>query len=180
MVFYNFCIYIKKWTLTNDKTTFSTPTQQSRQLLLPIFNSNQDSNLGFQIVWMLLRWISGVMMIHNGISKLNDIEGFASYVVSQTMSLPFPTFLAYCAAYTEIIGAVLIILGLLTRPTAISLLLTMLMAIYFHLCEDSGLVISSFETASLYATLYLFCAVNDGGSFSIDRLIARQLKDSHL
>ncbi|MDT9338993.1 DoxX family protein [Trichodesmium erythraeum 21-75] len=121
-----------------------------------IFASNQDSNLIFQIGWTLLRVISGVIMIHNGFDKLADVEGFASHVVSETLGFPFPTFLTYCAAYTQIVGAILLILGLLTRPAAIALLSVMMVAIYFHLRED-GFVVSSFETASLYATMYLFC-----------------------
>lgn len=155
------------------KTASMTTTQEPSKLLSLVFGSNQDSNLWFQLVWTVLRVIAGGMMIHNGVSKLADVEGFASYVVSQTMGLPFPTFLTYCAAYTEIIGAVLLIFGLLTRFSAIALLFTMVMAVYFHLCED-GFVVSSFETAALYASLYLFCAINGGGLFSLDSLIAKQ------
>ena len=161
------------------KTTSNITTQKPLNFLSLIFTSNQDANLSFQIGWMLLRVISGVMMIHNGTSKLADVEGFASYVVSQTLGLPLPTFLTYCAAYTEIVGAVLLIFGLLTRPAAIALLFTMIIAIYFHLCED-GFVIASFETASLYATIYLFCVFNGGGSFSLDRLIAQKLGNYEL
>jgi putative oxidoreductase len=156
------------------QTTSNSTVNDSPKLLSLVFASNQDSNLWFQLVWTCLRVIAGVMMIHNGVSKLADVEGFASYVVSQTMGLPFPTFLTYCAAYTEIIGAVLLIIGLLTRPASIALLFTMLMAVYFHLCED-GFVLSSFETASLYASMYLFCLVNGGGLFSIDSLLVKQM-----
>ncbi len=159
------------------KTASIPETKESTNLLTLLFGSSQDSNLFFQLGWLLLRVIAGVMMIHNGVGKLSDVEGFASYVVSQTMGLPFPTFLTYCAAYTEIIGSVLLIVGLLTRPAAVSLVFTMLMAVYFHICED-GFVIASFETAALYAGMYLFCAFNGGGLFSIDSLIAKQLGNS--
>ncbi len=156
------------------KSASITATEESSSLLSVLFSSNTDSNLFFQLTWTALRVIAGGMMIHNGVGKLDDVQGFASYVVSQTMGLPFPTFLTYCAAYTEIIGAVLLILGLLTRPAAIGLLFTMVMAVYFHICED-GFVIASFETAALYAGMYLFCVFNGGGTFSIDHLIAKQL-----
>lgn len=159
------------------KTASITATEESPSLLSLLFSSNQDSNLLFQLAWTALRVIAGGMMIHNGVGKLDDVQGFASYVVSQTMGLPFPTFLTYCAAYTEIIGAILLILGLLTRPAAVGLLFTMVMAVYFHICED-GFVIASFETAALYAGMYLFCVFNGGGVFSLDNLIAKQLKGS--
>jgi putative oxidoreductase len=159
------------------KTAPITAPAATPSLLSLLFTSTQDSSLVFQIGWTALRAIAGVMMIHNGIGKLADVEGFASYVVSQTMGLPFPTFLTYCAAYTEIIASVLLIVGLLTRPAALSLLFTMLMAVYFHICED-GFVIASFETAALYGGMYLFCLVNGGGRFSLDHLIAKQVTGS--
>ncbi|MGB7417073.1 MAG: DoxX family protein [Thermosynechococcaceae cyanobacterium] len=156
------------------KTAPMTAPEAAPSLLSILFSSTQESTIVFQIGWTILRAIAGAMMIHNGVGKLSDVEGFASYVVSQTMGLPFPTFLTYCAAYTEIIASALLIVGLLTRPAAISLLFTMLMAVYFHICED-GFVIASFETAALYGGMYLFCAVNGGGLFSVDSLIAKQV-----
>ena len=93
------------------------------------------------------------------------------------MGLPFPVFFTYCAAYAEIIGAIFLILGLLTRPAAVTLLGTMLMAIYFHLRAD-GFVISSFEMASLYASCYIFFTVNGGGPFAVDALIASKLEQN--
>lgn len=161
--------------MTNSTSNIT--NQKPLNFLSLIFTPNQDSNLIFQIGWTFLRVISGVMIIHNGFDKLADVEGFASHVVSETLGFPFPTFLTYCAAYTQIIGAILLILGLLTRPAAIALLFVMMVAIYFHL-RDDGFVVSSFETASLYATMYLFCFFNGGGSFSLDRLIAEKLGNS--
>lgn len=69
-------------------------------------------------------------MIHNGLDKLADVSGFAEGVVSY-IGLPFPVFFTYCAAYTEVAGAVLLMLGLLTRPSALALLITMVVAIFF-------------------------------------------------
>ena len=157
-------------------TSSDTTVQESGNFLSLIFSSNQDSNFIFQIGWTFLRIISGALMIHNGFNKLADVEGFASYVVSQTMGLPFPEFLTYCAAYTQVIGGFLLILGLLTRPAAIGLFFVMMVAIYFHLREDGGFVIASYETALLYASTYLFSFLNGGGSFSVDRFIADKLK----
>ena len=46
------------------------------------------------------------------------------------LGLPFPTLLAYLAAYTEVIGALLLLLGLATRWITIPLIVTMLVAIF--------------------------------------------------
>lgn len=111
-------------------------------------------------------------MIHNGLDKLNDVQGFADNVVS-FMGLPYPVFLTYCAAYVEIVSSVFIMLGLLTRLNALALVLTMGVAIFFHLKGD-GLQVTPLETASLYATLYAFLMVNGAGKWSLDRLISKK------
>jgi len=46
------------------------------------------------------------------------------------LGLPFPALLAYLAAYTEFIGAWLLLLGLATRWISIPLMVTMLVAIF--------------------------------------------------
>ena len=46
------------------------------------------------------------------------------------LGLPFPEVLAYLAAYTEAIGALLLLLGLATRWISIPLMVTMLVAIF--------------------------------------------------
>ena len=46
------------------------------------------------------------------------------------LGLPFPTLLAYLAAYTEAIGALLLLLGLATRWISVPLMITMLVAIF--------------------------------------------------
>ncbi len=46
------------------------------------------------------------------------------------LGLPFPSLLAHLAAYTEVIGAMLLLLGLATRWITIPLMITMLVAIF--------------------------------------------------
>ena len=46
------------------------------------------------------------------------------------LGLPFPTLLAYLAAYTEAVGALLLLLGLATRWISIPLIAIMLVAIF--------------------------------------------------
>lgn len=146
-----------------------TTTQTNNSLLATIFQSNSSDNILFQIVWLIVRISASVLMIHNGIEKLEDVPGFAENVVA-FIGLPFPILLTYCAAYAEIVGAALLALGLFTRLSALSLVFTMLVAIYFHVKMD-GFVIAPLETASLYGLSYLLFAVNGGGLFSVDSLI---------
>lgn len=150
-----------------------TTTQTNNSFLAAIFQSNSSDNLLFQGVWLIVRILASVLMIHNGFDKLEDVPGFAENVVA-AIGLPLPVLLTYCAAYAEIIGAGLLALGLLTRLSAIALVFTMFVAIYFHLTID-GIAIAPLETASLYGLTYLLFAINGGGLFSLDTLIARRL-----
>ncbi|NJK41373.1 MAG: DoxX family protein [Acaryochloridaceae cyanobacterium SU_2_1] len=145
--------------------------------LTALFQSTSDSKPWFQVALTLMRVIVSGLMIHNGLDKLANVAGFATNVVDKGMGLPFPVFLTYCSAYAEILGSILLILGLLSRPAAFSLVFTMIMAIYFHLKVD-GLKIPAFETASLYAVSFLFFLVNGGGQYSLDALIAKRLGNS--
>ena len=142
-------------------------------MLASLFRSNSSGSILFQGVWLVVRIMASVLMIHNGFDKLADISGFADNVVV-AIGLPYPIFFSYCAAYTEIIGAIFLALGFLTRPSAIALFSTMLVAIYFHLKVD-GLVIRPLETASLYALLYFLFAINGSGIFSVDNWLAKSL-----
>ena len=150
------------------------PTSKPSNLLTrQLFQPKTDENLWFQILWLVIRISAGGLMIHNGLDKLADIQGFADNVVSY-IGLPYPVFFTYCAAYVEIIGAILLILGLLTRLNAALLLFTMLVAIFFHI-KGNGLAVTPLETATLYASLYFFFLVNGAGKFAVDAWLWHQL-----
>ena len=117
-------------------------------------------------------------MIHHGFEKLQDPAGFTSFIVDQYFSfLPFDHILwTYLAAYTQIIGSVVIVLGIATRPAVIGLLSTMLFAMTFHLL-DTGLqgapfaIVDAhnyeFEASALYLFIFLVLAISGPGSLSL-------------
>jgi len=137
------------------------------------FRPNQSDNTAFQISLTILRIVAGTVMIHNGLDKLANIESFAQAYVAY-LGLPFPITLSYLAAFTELIGAPLVALGCLTRPAALGLFSTMVVAMYHHI-SVAGLSIPYLELSALYAATFLFFLVNGAGRFSIDALIARGL-----
>ena len=117
-------------------------------------------------------------MVHNGFDKLADIESFANAYVAY-LGLPFPIFLSYIAAYTELIGAPLVAFGLLTRPAALGLFGTMCVAMYHHI-KVAGLSLPYLELSAIYASIFLFFTLNGAGLFSIDALITQWLNASAL
>jgi putative oxidoreductase len=146
---------------------------QQRLLALgsTILRPNQSANLSFQIPWTILRIVAGIVMIHNGLDKLANIESFAQAYVAY-LGLPFPITLSYIAAFTELIGAPLVALGFLTRPAALGLFSTMVVAMYHHI-SVAGLSIPYLELSALYAATFFFFLVNGAGQLSIDALIAQ-------
>ncbi|MGB3518251.1 MAG: DoxX family protein, partial [Elainellaceae cyanobacterium] len=79
-----------------------TTTQRLTQTATALLKSNWSANYGSQTVWTILRVVAGVVMIHNGLDKLSNIESFAQAYV-QVIGLPFPIFFSYVAAYTELL-----------------------------------------------------------------------------
>ena len=143
--------------------------QRLTALAADVLRPNLTPNYPSQTAWTILRVVAGVVMVHNGLDKLNNIESFAQAYV-EVIGLPFPIFFSYLAAFTELIGAPLLVLGLLTRPAAAGLFGTMLVAMYHHV-KVAGLSIPYLELSMLYAACFLFFLVNGAGLFSADALI---------
>ena len=152
--------------------------QKTLDLSAQLFRPNLSANYWSQSVWAILRVVVGVMMIHNGLDKLSDIESFATAYV-EVIGLPFPIFFSYVAAYTELIGAPLVALGLLTRPAALGLVGTMTVAMYHHILV-AGFSIPYLELSAIYASCFLFFLVNGGGLFSLDTFISSWLSSQTL
>lgn len=145
--------------------------------ITPLFTRLLKPSIGSgfwaQTTWAVLRAVAGVMMIHNGLDKLGDIEGFSQAYV-EVIGLPFPIFFSYVAAFTELLGAPLLAIGLLTRPAALGLLSTMCVAIYHHILV-AGLNLPYLELSALYAACFLMFTVNGAGLFSTDALMVNWL-----
>ena len=121
---------------------------------------------------LLLRLSVGIMLIHHGYEKLENIENFADAFV-RPLHLPFPIFFSYIAAFSEIIGSWMIIFGLGTLLGALAILGTMSFAIY-HAVMTGGFNIYLLELLVLYWGGAACIVLNGGGKFSIDHLIMRR------
>ena len=146
--------------------------------LVSLLKPNVNLNLAAQTTLAIVRVTVGIMMVHNGFDKLADIESFAQAYVAY-LGLPFPIFLSYIAAYTELLGAPLVAFGLLTRPAALGLFGTMCVAMYHHI-KVAGLSLPYLELSAIYAAIFLFFAINGAGLFSVDALITQWLNKSAL
>ena len=148
------------------------------KLIGNVFKPNVTPNFASQTTLAIARAVLGIMMVHNGFDKLADIESFSKAYV-EFLGLPFPIFLSYIAAYTEVIAAPLVAFGLFTRPAALGLFSTMCVAMYHHI-KVAGLSLPYLELSAIYAACFLYFTVNGAGLFSFDALIANRLDTSAL
>ncbi len=123
---------------------------------------------------LILRVITGVVLIHHGFEKTANIENFADAFV-RPLHLPFPIFLSWVAAISEIAGSWLLIIGLATRFGALAIVGTISVAIY-HALVTAGFNIYLLELLLLYFAAATCIALTGPGDFSLDEVIIRILK----
>ena len=121
---------------------------------------------------LILRVITGSLLIHHGYEKLANIENFADAFV-RPLHLPFPILLSYIAAFSEVIGSWLLITGFLTRFGALAIMGTISVAIY-HAIITAGFNIYLLELLGLYFGAAVAILAVGPGLFAIDELIVRR------
>ncbi len=130
---------------------------------------------------LALRLPIGITFMAHGAQKLfgwfggYGLEGTGQWMASIGLTPGY--LMALMAGSSEFFGGLLLIIGLLIRPTSAVLAFTMLMAIVtVHL--DNGLFMSNngyeFGLALLAATVSL--AISGAGKLSIDSMIARKTR----
>ena len=102
--------------------------------------------------------------------KWSDIDTAAQWFGS--MGIPLPTLNAYMAASTELLGVVLLTLGLFTRLISIHLMVVMIVAIVtVHLPNGFGAGNNGFEIPLHYLLFLSIFATFGAGKFSLDYLL---------
>ena len=115
-----------------------------------------------------------------------EFQGFIDFIVKPYFGfLPgSPALWSAIHDYFEFFGGILLSLGFLTRPAALSLFLTMGSAVYFHLSAvgSQGFPFGhvsnysyDFEEPMLYALIFLMFWFNGAGPLSIDSIIYKQI-----
>jgi len=142
---------------------------------------------------LFVRLIIAYNFYEPAMMKWSDMSSTAMWF--ESMGIPFPTLQAYMAASTEMLGVVLLTLGLFTRAISIPLIIIMFVAIatvhgengYAMIQAGSEVVdawVNGVETPGtlvalqngfempLYYIIFLLVLVSQGaGNLSLDRLI---------
>ncbi|OQX50085.1 MAG: DoxX family protein [Epsilonproteobacteria bacterium 4484_20] len=102
--------------------------------------------------------------------KWSDIGAIATWF--GTMGIPFPALNAYMAATTELLGVILLTLGLFTRLISIPLIVVMIVAITtVHLAHGFSAGDNGFEIPLYYMLFLSIFASFGAGKFSLDHLL---------
>ena len=112
----------------------------------------------------VLRIMSGLLILQNGTTKyLNFPIGPMNNASPQTMP--------GAAGIFELVGGVLLVLGLFTRPAAF-ILSGMTAVAYFYAHAPRGFfpLLNGGGFAALYCFVFLYLAAAGGGAWSLDRL----------
>jgi putative oxidoreductase len=112
--------------------------------------------------YALLRIVAGLLFLWHGTQKL---FGFPAEARAGT-----PEWIAYGAGSIELIGGLLVMIGLFTRPAAFICSGTMAVAYWYaHGMRDVFPLNNGGELAALYCFVFLFIACRGGGLWSVDR-----------
>jgi putative oxidoreductase len=115
----------------------------------------------------VLRIMSGLLLLQHGTTKyLNFPVGPMNNASPMTMS--------GAAGILELVGGVLLIIGLFTRPVAF-ILSGMTAVAYFYAHAHRGFfpILNAGELAVLYCFVFLYLAAAGGGPWSADRLLLK-------
>jgi len=135
-----------------------------------------------QLLILVLRLGTCSLMIHHGFDKIQNVDGFSANVVAKFFGfLPGPPqFWTLSAAATQVAGAGLLGLGVLSRPVAASMMTTMIVAVVFHLLNTGGEAFPlgvpkahsyNFELAAMYVLVLAYFTVSGAGKYSVDEQI---------
>lgn len=131
-----------------------------------LFGSSPDSNPGT----LILRVFIGAAMMSHGFPKMfGGLSGFTEFVAS--IGVPAPQVMAFLAAFSESFGALLLLLGLLTRPASFFIACTMAVAALGAHGADG---FDAQEKAWLYFVPALFFLLKGAGKWSLDALISKK------
>jgi putative oxidoreductase len=111
----------------------------------------------------VLRIMSGLLLLQHGTAK------YLNFPFMERMANASPTSLSGIAGILELVGGVLLILGLFTRPTAF-ILSGMCAVAYFvaHATRGFFPLLNGGELAALYCFVFLYLAAAGPGPWSVD------------
>lgn len=134
-----------------------------------LFGSTPIGSFWTEAAWAILRVVLGLgLALGHGKDKLPPSDAFIGYL--DGIGLPFPTVMAWLTLFAEFVCGLLLALGLITRFSALAILITMTVAL---LMAHGGQSFSDRELPILYLAATIPFFVGGAGRFSFDRFLKR-------
>ncbi len=126
---------------------------------------------------LLARISIGVIFVQSGWGKLHHLDKVIQFFTS--LGIPAPQLQAPFVAGVELVGGVLVLLGLLTRMASVPLIGTMGVAILTAKRGDiHELGDLLFMPEFLFIVLLLWLIVKGAGAVSADRILAKRCQEN--
>lgn len=134
-----------------------------------LIGGRPTGNATGELALTALRLFAGLSIaLAHGWGKMPPSERFIEGV--GRMGFPVPELFAFAAGGAEFFGGLFLAAGLLTRPSASAIMITMLVAGFIRHADDP---FSSMEKALLFAAVMGVFVALGGGRYSADRLLRK-------
>ena len=123
---------------------------------------------------LAVRIVVGVAFFIDGKGKLGNLDKVTSFFADD-LHIPFAHANAVFVSVVELVGGLLLAIGLGTRIAAALLAATMAVAFVTAIAPNAESVLDLFNTIELtYLAIFAWLIVSGGGPISIDHLLARR------
>lgn len=128
----------------------------------PLFEEDGWADRHAPQMLSLLRIVTALLFLSHGLSKILGIP-------PSSASFPTPWTLLWIAGMLELVGGLLLLVGLFSRPTAFVLAGEMAVAYWMvHAPDNFWPVLNGGEAAVLFCFIFLYVVVRGPGPWSID------------
>lgn len=123
---------------------------------------------------LVLRIVVGVIFAAHGAQKVFEYTIPGTIGSFEGMGIPFPEIAAPLVAFVELIGGILLALGLFTRPVGVILAVDMIVALFaVHLPAGLWVGEGGYEFVAVLGAATLALAFSGAGRFSLDGAFLR-------
>jgi len=130
-------------------------------------NSNFLYRPFFEHSWVIVRIWLGIAFINHGLPGIFNSDYMAGHAgMVELYNIPFPEFTAYLSKGGELLGGILLLLGLFTRIGALIVILNMIIVLLFAM----GDIFNDFQSEISFTYLLIGIAIFLKGTtpFSLD------------
>ncbi len=117
-------------------------------------------------------FIGGIFFVY-GITKIKNFDNYVT-LFADTIAMPFPIFNLYLVIFVEVVGGLMLIVGVLSRVVSIPLIITMFVAM-LTVNINNGFSASKFgvEINLAYIVILFIIFAFGSGRFSVDSKILK-------